>query len=313
MSSPIVAVVGPTATGKSALAHRLAREIDGEIVNADALQVYRGDDVGTAKPTPAEREEVPYHLIDIHDPGERYSAGDVSRRARERIAEIEARGRSAIVVGGSGLYLRALWSGLAPLPPPDPVVRRELEERLARDGIAALAGELRRADPTTAGRLGARDAQRILRALEVRISTGRPLSNWIARTPFGTTPVAMRKFGLTLPRAVLYDRIEKRAREMMKLGWMEEIEALLVSGVDRDAPAFQAIGYAELLAAIDGRDSREGALEKLIRATRRFAKRQETWFRREDDIHWWDARVVAAEFDAIVKAAVSDGGRGTDE
>ena len=243
MAARIVAVVGPTATGKSSLALRLARELGGEIVNADALQVYRGFDIGTAKSTPEERRGVPHHLIDILEPGERYSAGEFSRLARDRIRDITARGRCAIVAGGSGLYLRALWSGMAPLPPADPAVRRRLEEQLERDGIAGLYAVLQRVDPPTAARLGARDSQRVLRALEVFETTRRPLSTWIARAPFGAEPLAMRKIGLTLPRAVLYDRIEKRAREMMERGWVEEIERLLASGVDRNAPAFQAIGY----------------------------------------------------------------------
>lgn len=310
MTPGVVAVVGATATGKSALALRLAESLGGEIVNADALQVYRGFDIGTAKPTLAERRGVVHHLIDILEPDEKYSAGEFARRALALIAEIGGRGRWAILVGGSGLYLRALWSGIAPLPPVNAALRGELEKRRAADGIEPLARELAAVDPITAGRIGARDAQRILRALEVHGATGVPLSHWLARSPFGSSALPMRKIGLTVPRAVLYDRIEARAREMVGRGWVAEVEQLLAGGVRSDAPAFQAIGYAQWVAALAGRISRDEAFAELITATRRYAKRQETWFRREPEVEWLDARLVEANFAAIVSAVGSTGGGG---
>src|SRR5436305_1726215 len=185
MPRPILAIVGATATGKSALGLALAERLGGEIVSADALQAYRGFDLGTAKPGEAERLRVPHHLIDILEPHERYSAGEFARRAGEALAEIEGRGRLPIVVGGSGLYLRALLSGISPTPPGDPAVRRELRDRLAAEGLPALAAELAHRDPATAARLAPGDTQRILRALEVAQFSGRPLSAWIASQPFG--------------------------------------------------------------------------------------------------------------------------------
>jgi tRNA dimethylallyltransferase len=309
----VIAVVGATATGKSALALRLAEKMDGEIVNADALQVYRGFDIGTAKPSLAERRGVPHHLVDILDPEETWSAGEFARRARTVLDGIRSRGRTAIVAGGSGLYLRALWSGIAPLPASDPALRADLEDRLASDGIAALAADLRERDPVTADRIGARDTQRILRALEVERATGVPLSEWLRRAPFGSRALSVRKVGLTLPRAVLYDRIEARAHEMVRRGWIEEVSRLLASGVAPDAPAFQAIGYAQWVEVLAGRVSREAAFRECVVRTRRFAKRQETWFRREAGIEWLDGRLQVSELAAIVTGAGSACGGRQDE
>lgn len=288
--SRVIAIVGPTAAGKSALALDLAEAIGGEIVNADALQVYRGFDIGTAKPSLEERRRVPHHLIDVLSPGERYSAGEFARRARSALREIAGRRRPAILVGGSGLYLRALWSGIAPLPPVDTAVRSGLLARLETDGLSPLYAELGRLDPQTAARLGEGDTQRILRALEVVHATGEPLTAWIARQPFGTETVPMRKVGLTLPRGLLYDAIAARVRSMISAGWLEEVRELLASGVDRASPAFQAIGYRQWVEFLDGACGYEEALQSVVTLTRRFAKRQETWFRREEGVDWWDAR-----------------------
>ena len=286
---PLIAVLGPTATGKTDLSLRLAAELDGEIINADALQVYRGLDIGTAKPSPGERAAAPHHLIDILDPEEVYSAGDFVRRARPLIEEIRQRGRTPIVVGGSGLYLRALLEGLSPIPPSDPGVRRELEERCAIDGLPALYEELRAVDPDTAGRLAPRDRQRILRALEVAISSGRPLASWIRRQPLGGDRLSAVKLGLTLPRSILYDRIAERVEAMIRRGWVGEVAALLRRGVDSGAPAFQAIGYRQIVRHVEGGWSLQAAVEDTIRATRRYAKRQMTWFRKEKDLRWVEA------------------------
>ena len=288
--SRVVAIVGPTASGKSALALAFAEAVGGEIVNADALQVYRGFDIGTAKPSLEERRRVPHHLIDILDPGERYSAGEFARRARAALAEIAGRRRTAVLVGGSGLYLRALWSGIAPMPPIDTLVRARLLERLETEGLPALYAELVRLDPPTGARLGNGDTQRILRALEVAVATGETLTSWIARRPFGSEPVAMYKVGLTLPRGVLYDAIAARVQAMVRAGWLEEVRALLAGGVNRDSPAFQAIGYRQWVDWLEGAGRFEETMQKVVTQTKRFAKRQETWFRREGGIDWWDAR-----------------------
>lgn len=295
----ILVVVGPTAVGKSALALDVAERCGAEIVSGDALQVYRGLDLGTAKPSSAERARVAHHLIDVLDPEERFSAGRFATLARSALDAIAARGRPAIVVGGSGLYLRALLEGIAPLPPPDAGVRERLERRHAEAGLAALRSELERRDPATASRLGAGDRQRILRALEVVLSTGRPLSSWLAETPFGRRPLPARRVGLTLPRALLYDRIEARVRRMIEGGWLDEVRTLLASGVRPEAPAFQAIGYAQWVRHLAGELGFEEAFRRIVVATRRYAKRQETWFRQEADVEWHDARHAAELADRL--------------
>lgn len=298
---PILVVAGPTATGKSALGLALAGARDGEIVNADALQAYRGFDIGTAKPTLEERGRVPHHLIDVLEPTERYSAGEFARRAREAIEGIHGRGRRALVVGGSGLYLRALLEGISPIPPGDRAVRRTLRERAEAEGLPSLYEELRLRDPATAERLPSGDTQRILRALEVVEATGTPLSVWIARRPYGAERLPAVRLGLTLPRALLYDAIERRVARMIELGWVAEVSHLLARGLSPAAPAFQAIGYREIARHVAGAWSLERALDETVRATRRYAKRQLTWFRKEPDMIWLDARDVERDPGSVLE------------
>ncbi len=288
---PILAIVGATATGKSALAMVLAEQLQGEIINADALQVYRGFDIGTAKPGLDERARVPHHLIDILDPHEVYSAGEFVLRAREAIDAIHGRGRVPVVVGGSGLYLRALFKGISPLPPSDPEIRSELRHRLEAEGLAALRAELESVDPETAARLTAGDTQRVLRALEVARVSGRPLSSWIAEQPFGAQGIARAvQVGLTLPRSILYDQIAGRVARMVEEGWVEEVARLRSNGLDPGLPAFQAIGYRQLVRHLEGEWSLDQAIGETVKATRRYAKRQETWFRREPDVTWFSTQ-----------------------
>lgn len=297
-------LVGPTAVGKSGVALAAARRTGAEIVNADALQVYRGLDIGTAKPSAAERREVPHHLIDVLEPTERFSAGEFARRARGALEEIGRRGRPAIVAGGSGLYLRALATGLAEIPAGDSEIRAALRRRLDVEGLPALQAELVRLDPVTAGRLGEGDTQRILRALEVTIGTGRPFSSWLA-APATAPELDARWLGLTLSRAVLYDRIESRIHDMIECGWLDEVRRLVAAGVPREAPAMQAIGYADWALHLDGALGFEEALDRVIRATRRYAKRQETWFRREPRVEWLEADPVGAT-DRLVESLRRD-------
>ncbi|HVS02751.1 MAG TPA: tRNA (adenosine(37)-N6)-dimethylallyltransferase MiaA [Thermoanaerobaculia bacterium] len=298
--SAVLAIVGPTASGKSDLAMRLAEDLGGEIVNADALQVYRGFDVGTAKPTLAERTRVPHHLVDILDPHQPYSAGEFARRARQAIAEIRARHRLPIVVGGSGLYLRALLAGISSLPAVDPRLRRGLRSMHRRRGLVPLRRMLELLDPEVASRLAASDPQRTSRALEVALGTGRPLSWWIAREPFGDKGMEAAQVGLTLARPLLYDRIAGRVSRMLAMGWVGEVEALLAAGVDPSMPAFQAIGYRQLARHVMGEGSLEEAVADTVRATRRFAKRQQTWFRSEPDVTWFPADDVATQMPRIL-------------
>lgn len=285
----IAVVLGATATGKSRLALALAERLGGEIVNADALQVYRGLDIGTAKPTAEERERVAHHLVDILDPRERYSAGEFARRARRAIAEIRGRGRWPFVVGGSGLYQRALLQGMRPMPPVPAALRRHLRRRAEEEGLGPLVRELSVLDPEASRRLAAADRQRTLRALEVALASGRRWSDLTAERPFRRGSLPAVRLGLTLPRAILYDRIAERVVRMIDAGWIDEVAALLDRGVDPSAPAFQAIGYRPWARYLRGQWSFERALRETTKATRRFAKRQETWFRREPDVLWLDA------------------------
>lgn len=299
--APIVAVVGPTAVGKSGLALELAEALGGEIVNADAFQVYRGLDIGTAKPTSSMRERVAHHLVDVLDPTETFSAGEFARRARRAISEIRARGRVAFVVGGSGLYLRALFEGLAPLPRRRPELRADLEERLEREGIEALYRELQRVDPETARRLASSDRQRILRALEIFLASGETMSSWLRRRPV-EEPLPAHKIGLTLPRAILYDRIAVRVNQMVEQGWLDEVLSMLDRGIDSSAPAFRAIGYRQMLRHVRGESTLDEAIDETVRASRRYAKRQETWFRKESGVRWHPAE----ELDRLVPTLLRD-------
>lgn len=292
---PVLAIVGPTAVGKSAVALDLCHRLGGEIVNADALQVYRGFDVGTAKPSAADRRRVAHHLLDILEPDEPFSAGEFARRARLAIDEIRGRHRLPVLVGGSGLYLRALIQGISPIPPIAPELRRELGARLDVEGPEALRAELRRLDPATAERLAPGDSQRLLRALEVALGTGRTLSSWIAEKPIGRGGVDAVQVALTLPRALLYDRIAARVGEMLADGWVDEVRRLLAAGLEPALPAFQAIGYRELAGHLAGEATLEQATERIVRATRQYAKRQLTWFRRQPDIAWFAAEKSAPE------------------
>jgi len=294
-----VAILGPTAVGKSDFGLKIAERFDGEIVSADALQIYRGFDIGTAKPTVEERHRVPHHLVDILDPQEPFSAGEFARLATGLIQGIEARGRVALVLGGSGLYLRALLDGISPIPAVQPEVREELQYRLDREGLEPIRRELEALDPITAARLGRGDTQRTTRALEVVLSTGRPLSSWLADDPSGTGPIEALRIGLTLPRAVLYDRISVRVRRMIRAGWVDEVEGLLRRGLSPELPAFQAIGYRQLAAHVRGDISLEEALASTVRATCRYAKRQLTWFRREEGVTWFSVEDPDAGFRGV--------------
>ncbi len=308
----ILVILGPTATGKSELGLRLAQALAGEIINADALQVYRGLDIGTAKPSPEMQCQVKHHLINILDPQERFSAGEFARRAHRAIDDIRARGKLPIVVGGSGLYLRALLEGISEIPR-DPAVAQALGERLVRDGLEVLYAELQACDPETANRLAPRDRQRILRALEVQLATGRPLSRWIYERPFGTLRMPALRIGLTLPRSILYDRIARRVQTMVEQGWVAEVVALLDRGVDPHAPGFQAIGYRQIVDHVVGKLRLDAAIEEIILATRQYAKRQVTWFRKEEDVRWIEAIELPRTIPSLLQELHSLRGTSIDE
>ncbi|MBL8863456.1 MAG: tRNA (adenosine(37)-N6)-dimethylallyltransferase MiaA [Planctomycetes bacterium] len=285
--TPLTALVGPTASGKSAVALLVAEAAGAEIVSLDALQVYRGLDVGTAKPTAEERARVPHHLIDVADPRERYDVTRFLADLSVALASIRARGRRALFVGGTGFYLRALAEGLFRGPDVDPALRAELEERARRDGPAALHAELVRADPTAAARLHPNDVKRVVRALEVFHQTGRPLSAW--QTQWGRGAGAPRTLvGLSVSVPELDRRIAARAQAMLAAGWPAEAVALRAAG-GLGPTAAQAIGYAEALAVHDGTLTPAEAARRIALATRQFARRQRTWYRKFPDLRWLDA------------------------
>lgn len=285
MRRPIV-ILGPTAVGKTAFAIDLAVRLRGEIVSIDALQAFRGLDIGTAKPNRTDRSRVPHHLIDLCDPTERLSAGRFAGLAREAIRGVQSRGHLPILVGGSGFYLQVVLEGLSPIPEVDGEIRQALRQRLTDEGLAALRRELELLDPKTAAGLEPGDSQRTLRALEVLRSTGRRLSDWHDEKPTHERIETDRMLGLTLPRERLYERIEERVRSMLRDGWLFEVERLLDRGLKPQVPAFQAIGYRQLAAHVRGDSTLEEAVAETVRATRRYAKRQMTWFRRLTDVVW---------------------------
>jgi tRNA dimethylallyltransferase len=275
---------GPTAVGKSRIAVEVARRIDGEIVSADSRQVYRHMRVGTARPDAAEMGGVPHHLLGFLDPGEPYSAGRFAREAFAVIREIRGRGRAPVICGGTGLYIGALVDGLSeePTAGKDPraleAIRLSLEAELEREGPEALHRRLREVDPESAERIAPADVRRILRALEVYEATGVPLSRHHRERP-GTPRVDALRFRLTMPREALYERIDRRVEEMFDAGWVGEVERLVAAGFGDGTPAFESLGYDAILRHIRDGIDREETVRTIQRATRRYAKRQMTWFR----------------------------------
>ncbi|RKW70808.1 tRNA (adenosine(37)-N6)-dimethylallyltransferase MiaA [Galactobacter caseinivorans] len=281
-SLPLLAVVGPTGTGKSELALDLAQELGGEIVNTDALQFYRGMDIGTAKLPVAERRGIPHHLLDILDVTQEASVATFQAQVRAVIAQIESRGLRPVLVGGSGLYVRAALDALE-FPPTDPVVRAELEELAERIGLDALRERVRAVDPESAERLG--DQRRLVRALEVHTLTGRSFASFMPQRQYLRPTV---QIGLNLDRAVLHQRLRARVEAMLEGGLLQEAAALDAAGLRRGKTAARAIGYAQALRFLDGEASREWVLEDTTVATRRFARRQVTWFNADPRVQWFD-------------------------
>ena len=295
MSTPlVVAIVGATATGKTAVAEIVAGALDGEVVCADSRQVFRELEIGTGKPDPAQRAGRPHHLFDALGLGERPSAGWYARAAAARCAAIHERGAVPLLVGGSGLWLRAARDGLSGEPPHDAALRARLRERLEREGPESLHASLVKVDPATAARLSPRDRQRITRALEVHAASGRALSWWHDRA--GTPAVAgeWRTFELTLDTGALDQRIARRTRWMFDSGLIEETRALVASGHGRALRDLRAVGYDEALDLLAGRLARDEAETHTTLRTRRLAKRQRTWFRHQMESVRLDADVGQA-------------------
>ena len=289
----MIAIVGPTASGKSALAMRVAERLGGEIVSADSRQVYRGMDIGTAKPTAEERARIPHHLVDVVDAGARYDVLRYQRDGRAALADIRARGRVALVVGGTGLYVRALLDGLdlASLPH-DPEVRARLD---ALDA-ATLLERLRALDPDAAARVDPRNRRRLVRYLEVATIAG-------GRVPrVRGASIAALRIGLRPPRDVLVTAIERRVREMVDAGVLDETRALVTRGVDPRLPSMTAHGYVHWAALLRGEIDLETAIFRTTRDVRAYSRRQMTWFRRDTAIRWFDPTVMDP-LPAIVEAA----------
>jgi len=285
-----VCLTGPTACGKTELALALAQRVPLEIISMDSALVYRGLDIGTAKPSPATRGAVPHHLIDILDPTESYSAGRFARDAGALIDEIRSRGRLPLLVGGTLLYLRALRDGLSPLPRADRAVRAELDAQAAELGLKALHERLRRVDPAAAARIAPSDRQRIQRALEVHALTNRPISELQRADDERKRPAVLAIALVPESRAELALRIERRFDAMVAAGFLSEVERLRARGdLNADMPAMRAVGYRQLWAHLDGRCTWEEARAKAIVATRQYAKRQLTWLRGDTRIEPWPA------------------------
>ena len=279
---PVVAVVGPTGSGKSDLGVSLALALGGEVINADAMQFYRGMDIGTAKISVPERRGVPHHLLDIMDVTEEASVSRFQEQARALIAEIRSRGRYPILVGGSGLYVRAALDVLE-FPGTDPVLRAELERELEKTGLEALRLRLREVDPVSADRLG--DGRRVVRALEVHRLTGRPFSSFMPTREYFQPAVQL---GLTVERSLLHRRLAARVDRMVEQGLPAEVEALADRGLREGRTAGRALGYAQFLRVLDGESTVPAAVEETVVATRQFARRQLTWFRADPRITWFD-------------------------
>ncbi len=281
----VLAVVGPTATGKSDLAVRLALELDGEVVNADASQLYRGMDVGTAKLSVDERRGVPHHLLDVLDVRQEASVAAYQRAARELFDDVQARRRVPVLVGGSGLYIRAALDRLE-FPGTDPVIRARLETEAADVGSAVMHDRLRAADPVAAEAILPTNTRRIVRALEVVELTGRAFSATMPSHEYGRAAV---QIGLALPREEVDARIERRVDAMFDAGLVGEVERLAAEGLRERRTASRAVGYAQVVAYLDGVCSLDEARADTVRATKKLARRQERWFRRDRRIHWVDA------------------------
>jgi tRNA dimethylallyltransferase len=297
---PVITLGGPTACGKSHAAVLLCQAFGGEVINADSVAMYRGFDIGAAKPTVDERAGVPHHLLNVLGPLDDMTAGEFARRALALIAELHARGRLPVVVGGTGLYLKALAHGLAAIPPVPAGVRAELKQRLARDGLPALRLELERLDPTYAARIAPADTQRTLRALEVCLALGRPFSAFHGQA---TPPpgLAFLELALSRPPDELRERIGRRVLAMLQAGLVEEVRALRARGVPPGCKPMRSLGYAQVNALLDGALEPAALPEAIAGAHRQYARRQLTWFRGQGT-----TRALSAGDDQSLLAAVEE-------
>ena len=295
----IIVIAGPTASGKTAAAIDAARKFGGEIVSADSIQIYRHMDLGSAKPTLEQRSLVPHHMIDIRNPDEDFSVGDYMREGRRYVREILSRGRIPMVVGGTGLYIRALLGGIADIPPSDRDLRARLCDKERRDGRGALYKRLQHVDPVIAVGVQPNNLHRIIRALEVFELTGKRMSDIQKEHSFRDRPYQYIFICISPPRRVLYERIDKRVDSMINEGLIEEVYSLHEMGYSRDLKALQSLGYRHAGMIVWGEMDHADAIVLLKRDTRRYAKRQLTWFRSEPDALWCDPD-ARTEIDSMV-------------
>ncbi len=281
-SGLLLAIGGPTASGKTSLAVSLAQQLEGEIVNADSRQIYRGMNIGTAKPDELQRRLIAHHLLDVAAPDEHYTLALYVRHAHQAIREIQARGKLPILVGGTGLYLRAVRQGYAvPEVAPNPDLRRDLETEAALHGLHSLVERLRELDPEGAERIDARNLRRVIRALEVSLATGAPFSSFQRRSP----PYRSLAIILTGTNTLLFERADSRLTTMLQAGFVDEVAALQAAGYGPDLPAMSALGYRELARYLQGESTLDAAIEATRTSTHAFIRRQRTWFRAEPDAH----------------------------
>jgi len=285
---PVWVLVGPTAVGKSRLALQLAPELGAEIISADSHQIYRYMDIGTVKPTLQERKNVPHHMIDVVDPDEEFTVADFKKMVEELIVSLWKKGKVPFLVGGSGLYIRALIDGLFPGPGKDPVLRAKLKEEAEREGVLSLHRKLQSVDPEAAIRIHPQDMVRTIRALEVYYLTGRPISYWQEESQKEKPPYRVIIAGLNCERKTLYRMINQRVEKMIGSGLVEEVKNLLPR-YPEDLPSLQSLGYREIIGYLKGNYSLAEAVALIKRNTRRYAKRQLTWFRKDSQIVWFDA------------------------
>jgi tRNA dimethylallyltransferase len=282
----VIIIQGPTGVGKTDIALSLAMQYPLEIVNADSMQVYRLLDVGTSKPTSAQQEAVPHHLFSIIDPNEQFSAAQFKERAREVIAQIASRGFVPLLVGGTGLYIRALTKGLFTAPEVDRKLRSDLQQMAEQEGKQALYAILQEKDPEAASKINPNDTYRIIRALEILYQTGTPLSVHHRTHRFQEQPYEVLKIGLYRNRKELYQKIEERVDRMLDAGLLEEVKSVLKMGYPPQLKALQSIGYKQMMLYINGQISWEEAVAQMKKETKRLAKRQLTWFRHDPEIAW---------------------------
>ena len=307
---PLIAILGPTATGKSSLGLALAEALGGEIINCDSTAVYRGFDIGTDKVPAAEQRGIPHHLIDIADPTDEYTAADYARDAADVIARLHVRGRVPILVGGTGFYYRALTRGLFPGPGKDAALRQRLEQIAGRRGVPFLWRMVKRVDPPSAARILPRDLKRLVRALEVYFQTGRPLTEHFADTvsPLGPD-VTVTALALQLPSAPLAERLARRVAAQFDAGIVQEVERLLARGIPRTARPFGGLVYRQVIELLDGVRGEDETRALIVRENRRYARRQLIWFRKEPNLRWFDGPGEAPEVQASVLRWLADRGR----